>query len=181
MATGTLLTIEDFERLPTELAKHHELVDGALIDVSGNNPEHNGLRDFLTEILRPFVRSRRLGRVYAEQEYDFDGNAHGPDVTFFGNEKIPLVDRGKRVQRFVPDFAIEIKSPNDTNRELMTKKNRYLSCGTKEVWLLWPEREEVGIYSAHRNEILRGRSVLTTDLIPGFSITVDDLFRQGIE
>ena len=35
------LTIDDFERLPDELAYYHELVDGELVDVSGNTPDHN--------------------------------------------------------------------------------------------------------------------------------------------
>src|SRR5437762_13670220 len=92
----TLLTIDDFERLPAEMAENHELVNGELIDVSGNNPEHNWLRDYLIELLRPLVRSQKLGKVIAEQEYDFSGDAHGPDVSFFCVEKEPLVDRRKR-------------------------------------------------------------------------------------
>ncbi|HEV3331975.1 MAG TPA: hypothetical protein VG096_13380 [Bryobacteraceae bacterium] len=35
MASVTGLTIDDFERLPQEQAKNHELVDGELVDVSG--------------------------------------------------------------------------------------------------------------------------------------------------
>ena len=83
MATTTHLTIDDFERLPAEQAENHELVDGELVPVSGNNPKHNKIRDLLIVILIPFVLERRLGQVISEQEYDFDGNAHGPDVTFF--------------------------------------------------------------------------------------------------
>ena len=52
MATSTLLTIDDFERLPAEMAENHELVDGELVDVSGNNPEHNWLRDYLGHGMR---------------------------------------------------------------------------------------------------------------------------------
>ena len=90
MATSTLLTIDDFERLPADMAKNHELVDGVLIDVSGNNLKHNSCRDYLVEILRPWVRERGLGFVVSEQEYDFLGNAHGPDVSFFGPAKREL-------------------------------------------------------------------------------------------
>ena len=50
------LTIEDFERLPDALARNHELVDGELVDVSGNTGEHNGLRDMLIVLLLPFVK-----------------------------------------------------------------------------------------------------------------------------
>lgn len=86
---ATHLTIEDYERLPQEMADWHELVDGELVDVSGNTGYHHSLRDFLIVLLRPLVRERRLGMVISEQHFDFDGNAHGPDVSFFGPEKCP--------------------------------------------------------------------------------------------
>src|SRR5438067_10610127 len=106
MATATGITIEEFERLPHALAHNHELVNGELVDVSGNTGYHNPLRDFLVELLRPFARVRNLGKILSEQEYDFDGNAHRPDVTFIGAAKLHLFDGKRRVQLFVPDLAI---------------------------------------------------------------------------
>lgn len=110
MATAIGLTIEEFEELPDPLAHNHELVNGELVDVSGNTLNHIALRDALRDLLRAYVRDHRLGRVLAEQEFDFDGNAHGPDVSFFGADKAKLVDGELRVQGFVPDLAIEIAS-----------------------------------------------------------------------
>ena len=55
-------TIDDFERLPDELAHNHELVDGKLVDVSGNTGNHNALRDLLIRLLY-FVQEQKLGRV----------------------------------------------------------------------------------------------------------------------
>jgi Uma2 family endonuclease len=177
MATTTRLTIEDFERLPAEQAKNHELINGELVDVSGNIYDHNWLRDRLIALLLPFVHNQRLGVVVSEQEYDFAGDAHGPDVTFFSASKQSLVDRRKRVQRFVPDLAIEIVSRNDTFAELVRKKDRYLRCGTREVWIVSQESLEVYVYSDHGNRILTGQDELKTDLIPGFSITVAELLQ----
>jgi Uma2 family endonuclease len=177
MATSTLLTIDDFERLPAEIAENHELVNGELVDVSGNVPRHNWLRDYLTAILVPLVRKNGLGTVIAEQEYDFLGNAHGPDISFCGIEKVPLVRPDQRVQRFVPDLAIEIASPSDTYQGLLAKKDRYLAAGTKQVWLMAYETREVAVYPEGR--ILRGGDKLETGLIPGFSITVEHLFAEA--
>lgn len=178
-STTTRLTIEDFERLPDKEARGHELVDGELVDVSGNNPEHNLLRDFLVLLMLPIVRTQKLGMLIAEQEYDFDGDAHGPDVSFFGTAKAALLNRRKRVQRFVPDFAVEIVSPNNTFESLIRKKDRYRRCGTREVWLVSPEDRSVYIYSDDRKVILSGNDELSTPLIPGFSITVENLFSQA--
>jgi Uma2 family endonuclease len=63
MATGIGLTIEDFERLPQEAAHNRELVDGELIDGSGNTAKHNDARDFLGRRLGDFAEQHHLGMV----------------------------------------------------------------------------------------------------------------------
>jgi Uma2 family endonuclease len=172
------LTIDDFERLPQERAYYHELVDGELVDVSGNTLGHNQLRDLLISMLLFYVKERKLGRVVGEQEYDFGGNAHGPDVSFFVPEKIRLSDDNKRVQRFVPDLAIEIVSQNDTFEKLIGKAHRYRKCGTKEVWIFSIDTREAYVYSEERDAILDENGIFESSLIPGFSIRLGDLFDQ---
>ena len=108
MATGAGITIDEYELLPAALARNHELVDGELVDVSGNTPEHNLLRELLVMLLFPITVEHKVGLIIAEQEFDFGGNAHGPDVALIGVDRVHLLERKKRVQRFVPDFAIEI-------------------------------------------------------------------------
>jgi Uma2 family endonuclease len=170
------LTIEDFEKLPDALARNHELVNGELVDVSGNTGSHNALRDLLIAMLLPFVKQKNLGAVISEQEYDFDGNAHGPDVSFFRTKKRKFYDRKRRVQSFVPDLAIEIVSQNDKFEALMKKARRYLKCGTKEVWILHIEGREAYVFSGDKRAILDEKQKFQSDLIPGFSIKLGDLF-----
>jgi Uma2 family endonuclease len=175
---ATHLTIDDFERLPANVVKHRELVDGELIDVSGNTLLHNMIRDHLTMRLLTWVESGAAGTVIAEQDYDFLGNAHGPDVSLFGPEKQPLLDLDKRVQRFVPDLAIEVASASDTYDSLLRKKERYRQAGTAELWLISGENAEIAIYRADGDRILRAGHTISSDLLPGFSLAVDDLFRD---
>jgi hypothetical protein len=82
-------------------------VDGELVDVSGNTEGHNLLRDFLTSLLRTYVEEHQLGLIISEQDFDFGGNAHGPDVSFISQAKCHLINMKLRVQRFVRDLAIE--------------------------------------------------------------------------
>jgi Uma2 family endonuclease len=160
------LTTDDFERLPQERTENHELVDGELVEMSGNTPESNRLRDLLVVLLYPIVSEGCLGLVIAEQEYDFHGNVHAPDLSFFGPAKRILLDGRKRVQRFVPDLAIEIVSENDTFSSLARKKERYRNCGTAEVWIVSPEDREVLVYSANGDRILRGAAELSSESCP---------------
>jgi Uma2 family endonuclease len=178
MAAVTGLTIDDFERLPEVLARNHELVDGELVDVSGDKPQHNELRDSLVELLRPYVREHRLGYVISEQEYDFDGNAHGPDVSFYNKSKGPLVNRSLRVQRFVPDLAIEIVSANDTFEKLAKKAQRYRACGIEEVWIFSVETRQAFLFSEQRRVILDENDEFRQEPIPGFAIRIGDLLDR---
>jgi len=177
LAAVTRLTIDDFERLPAEAAENHELVDGELIDVSGNTPRHNLLRDRLLALLLRWAADLGAGTVIAEQEFDFLGNAHGPDISFFRTDKQKLVDLDRRVQRFVPDLAIEIASESDTYEGLLRKKAQYRRAGTAEVWLMSVQNREIAMYAKGQNRILRAEDVLSTELLPGFSVAVEELFR----
>jgi Uma2 family endonuclease len=141
-------TIDAFERLPSELAQNHELVDGKLVDASGNTLGHNRLRDYVTSLLREYVKKNGLGEVVSRQEFDFGANAQGPDVTFAVAEKIAGADDRRRVRRFVPDLAIEIVSENDTFKKFVKKADRYRDTDVR------------------------------SSLIPGFSIRLGGLFHQ---
>ncbi len=83
MAATARLTIDDFERLPQEQAENHELVDGELVEVPGNTAYHNLTKILVIGLLYPAILEWRLGTLLTGQDYDFDGNAHGPDVSFF--------------------------------------------------------------------------------------------------
>jgi len=176
MATAIGLTIEEFEQLPDALAHNHELVNGELVDVSGNTLAHIALRDELGCQLRLYVRANQLGPVISEQEYDFDGNAHGPDVSFFGPDKQKLADRRLRVQRFVPDLAIEIASGSDRFDALFDKALHYRRCGTAEVYIFSIQTRQVFRYSEDHTVVLNENEEFRLLQIPGFAIRIGDLF-----
>ena len=96
----------------------------------------------------------------------------------FGPAKLPLVDPDKRVQRFVPDLAIEVVSGDESFTSVWGKKERYLRCGTAEVWIVYPEAREVFVYAATGDRILREGAELTSELLPGFRLAVTRLFES---
>jgi Uma2 family endonuclease len=177
MALVEALTIDDFEKLPAALALNHELVDGELVDVSGNTPEHNQLRDLLVELLAPLARQQG-GKIICEQEFDFGGNAYGPDAVYIGAEKLPRINRKLRVQRFVPDLAIEIVSESDSFSRLTTKAKRYRDCGVAEVWVFSIDTRQAFHYSARRQVILEENDAFAPEQLPGFSIRIGELLDR---
>ena len=177
MAAGQL-TIEEYEQLPDTLAVNFELVEGELVDVSGNIPIHNFLRDLLLRLLANFVEEHSLGTVLSEQEYDFDGNAHGPDLSFFQPDKREALQMYARVQRFVPDLAIEIASPDDKFDALFKKCDRYRRCGTQETWLFSMETRRVFVSREGSETVLHENDVLSSSLLPGFSTTLKQMLDR---
>lgn len=180
MATATSgLTIDEFEQLPDALAHNHELVDGELIDVSGNTGGHNKLRDGMMAMLYAHVHQHRLGLLLAEQEFEFGENAHGPDISFLGPSKAKSFDNELRVQRFVPDLAIEIASKGERFDALFAKALRYRKFGTKEVWIFSIVTRQAFVYSeAGPPLVLVESQDFQSPLIPGFSIRLSDLFAM---
>jgi Uma2 family endonuclease len=179
MTLGAGITIEEFERLPDALARNHELVDGELVDVSGNTAGHNFLRDLLLVRLTLAIEGKALGIIISEQDFDFGGNAHGPDVALIGPAKLHLIERKRRVQLFVPDVAIEIVSENDKFKSVMEKAARYRKCGTKEVWILSPDNRLAFVQSEERQVILSDDHVFESKLIPDFAIGLAELFDRA--
>ncbi len=47
---------------------------------------------------------------------------------------------------FAPDLAAEVASPDQTADDMAAKARRYLHGGTRLVWVLWPERQEVDVW-----------------------------------
>ncbi len=137
------------------------------------------MRDYLIELLRPYAREHNLGKVMSEQEFAFGENAHGPDVSFVGRDKVAFIDGERRVQLFVPDLAIEIASTNDRVGQTMRKLRRYRECGTKEVWFLVAFTREATLYSDDGDRILHENDEFRSALIPGFSIALKDLFDRA--
>ena len=146
--------------------------------MSGNIGNHNSLRDVLVELMRPYVRENKLGRVLSEQEYDFDGDAYGPDISFFGLEKRKLYDGQLRVQRFVPDLVIEIASRGERFETLMEKIGIYRNCGVKEAYIFSILTRQAFRYSAQPPAILTESQEFRPEQIAGFSIRIADLLAM---
>jgi Uma2 family endonuclease len=69
----------------------------------------------------------------------------------------------------MPDLAVEIKSPDDSVRQMRDKAAYYLANGAEMVWLVFPAQRLVEVYTPDDEvQILVEGDVLTAgDLLPG--------------
>jgi Uma2 family endonuclease len=82
----------------------------------------------------------------------------------------------------MPDLAVEIKSPDDTVKELREKAAYYLANGARLVWLIYPAKHMVEVYTPDGDvEILVEGDLLTGgDVLPGFSLPVAEVFADPL-
>ena len=177
MATKTLMTVEDFLRLPEPLDCSYELVEGELITVSPGMFLRNQVRDNLLVLLKMFVEARKLGTVVSEQSFHLFGDTvRVPDVAFVRTGRtLPP----NKLPEGAPDLAIEVISPTNTPREMDQKVSDFFAAGSTRVWLVYPEYREVYVHGLSGVVRRRGDDSLEDpELLPGFSVKVSSLFGQ---
>ena len=78
-----------------------------------------------------------------------------------------------------PDLAIEILSPSDTLSEQLGKFEDYFANGTRLGWLILPEERSVIVLNSNSapHVLSPGQTLDGGDLLPGFGLAIDDLFR----
>jgi Uma2 family endonuclease len=86
----------------------------------------------------------------------------------------------RRVQRFVPDLAIEVVSDNDKYNALLKKLHYYVECGAREAWMFSVEHRLAQRFTSHGIELLDENAEFNTPLIPGFAVSLKEVFDSAI-
>ncbi|MGD0222865.1 MAG: Uma2 family endonuclease [Terriglobia bacterium] len=178
MATKTLLTVDEFLRLPEPLDCFYELVEGELITVSPEMFLHNEVRDNLLILLKTFAEAHRLGTVVSGQLFHLFGNTvRFPDVAFVRSGRTLPPDK---LPEGAPDLAIEVISPTNTLREMNQRISDFFAAGSTRAWVVYPEYREVYVHGLAGVVCRRGDDTLDDpELLPGFSVKVSSLFGQA--
>jgi Uma2 family endonuclease len=178
MATKTLLTVEEFLRLPEPPDCFYELVEGELITVSPEMFLHNEVRDNLLILLKTFAEAHRLGTVVSGQLFHLFGNTvRFPDVAFVRSGRMLPPDK---LPQGAPDLAIEVISATNTPHEIDRRISDFFAAGSTRVWLVYPEHHEVYIYGQRGVTCKQGDDLLEDpELLPGFSVKVSSLFEPA--
>ncbi|MGD0698135.1 MAG: Uma2 family endonuclease [Terriglobia bacterium] len=181
MATKTLLTVEEFMRLPESVGERdvrYELVEGELIEMSPAMLRHNLVRDRALVSLKVAVDKGNLGTVVSEQPFHLFGTTvRVPDVAFVRRgRELPL----DRLPQGAPDLVVEVVSPSNTPREIEQRISDYFAGGCKRVWVFHPEHREVYIHGLAGVTRRKAEEMLEdAELLPGFSAKVSEFFVEN--
>lgn len=179
MATKTLLTVEQFDQLPSKEGVQYELDEGELVTVTEPMPRHNLVRDNIARLLGNYVNERKLGRVFTENGYQLSAETvRIPDVSFVPAVRMREINLDRRIQG-APALAIEVVSPTDLAQELAHKVDQYLAAGTQTVWVVYPNTSEVHIFQSGGVAAIRrlADNLEAPGLLPGFSVPLPSLFE----
>ena len=83
-----------------------------------------------------------------------------------------------------PDLVIEILSPGNSKKEVRLKFELYQEAGVKEYWIVNPEEQNLVVFILNDKDeyenikMYAGGDVLTTAILPDYSINVNKIFTK---
>jgi len=121
-----------------------EWVDGEVVMYSPASKRHQDITSFLYEVIRAYVRPRRLGEIVQAPFQMKLERGWEPDLLFVASEHL---DRLKETYLDGPaDLVVEIVSPDSMGRDRGDKFYEYARGGVPEYWLIDPQMEWVEFY-----------------------------------
>jgi Uma2 family endonuclease len=176
-----LTTVKEFEAFlarPENAHRLFELVNGEIVQKVPTQ-EHGIIAGNIVTWINMYLLDHPIGRAAVEARHrapDDQYNDRLPDVSFVSDMTRAVIREG--AAPFLPDLAVEIKSPDDTLKQMTETANYYLDHGVKMVWLVYPDKRLVEVLTPTERQLLTQDDVLTGgDVLPGFSVAVRDIFR----
>ncbi len=176
-----LMTADELLRLGDDA--RGELIRGVFCEMTPTGAEHAEISARLTIRLGVFVEPRRLGRlavgdmgVWLERDPD---TVRAPDIAFTAAERSPPGPPITGYAEVVPDLAVEVRSPNDSRREVHDKALMWLSHGVRLVWVVHPDTRTIDVHRAEGAAATLGEDGALDggDVLPGFSCPVSAVFE----
>jgi Uma2 family endonuclease len=164
----------------------YNLIDGELIVSPTPTRWHQRVQGRLYFALETYVRSHKTGHVYGAPldvvlRRETPPVVVQPDVMFISNANAGILDRWVMG---APDLVVEVVSPGNARLDMVRKLNVYAQFGVQEYWLVLPELEQVQLLRQTGDgfgppDLLENDDVLTSALLPGFTLPLPELFAPG--
>lgn len=178
-----LYTAEEFWEIaqsPENELRRLELDEGVIVEMAESSPINTVIAGLVITALNNFVKPRRLGYVTApDGGYKLGARkVRQPDAAFISRDR---VDHLPLHFELVPDLPVEIVSPSE---DVLKKVNEYLRAGTRIVWAVYADDQQVYVFTLDADGSLRGQSsdidgtLDGGDVLPGFSLPVRDIFPE---
>ena len=176
------LTYDDFLLFPDD-GSRHELSDGEHYVTLPPSRRHQRLLGRLyLAVANHLGGNPTLGEVYLSP---FDvvfskWDVVEPDLIFVAGDQLTILTEKNIVG--APALVVEIASPSTRRRDQQLKRRLFEARGVREYWMVDPDRDTVTVDRRDetgnftRSGVLGVDAVLTTPLLPGWSLPLNQLF-----
>ncbi|MGD0222780.1 MAG: Uma2 family endonuclease [Terriglobia bacterium] len=179
MLVDTRLNYDDYCLLPNN-GRRYEIIDGELFVTPSPRRAHQRVVSQLSRVLGNSVEEMGCGEVYVAP-FDVVFSLHDvvePDILYVSKERASVLT-DKNVQG-APDLVVEVLSETTAEIDRTTKLKLYARYGVQEYWLIDPEACTAEVYRRKgrgfsRVASLQATDMLTTPLLPGFSVPLRKL------
>ena len=182
----TRLTNADYlaMTLPANSGSRYQLINGALIEMSGASYSHQVFLVQLIMQLAMQVERLDIGEVLPAP-YDVhvdEFNTYQPDLLFVSNDRRDIL--GQSAANGAPDVVVEIFSDSTRRRDLNEKLPIYAANGVREVWIVDLDAATVTVHSGDGSTFAPGRTfaasdTLTSDAMPGVAVDLAPIFARA--
>jgi len=162
IASQRQLTLDEFLKLP-ETEPASDFINGEIIQKPMPQGEHSRLQGKFCNVINNVTESQKIAYALPELRCTFGGASIVPDVSVFRWDRIPKTPSGRIVNRFEihPDWVIEILSPEQRLKKVLSKLFHCSRNGTEIGWLINSEDESVlGVFPGQRVELYEGADKL---------------------
>ena len=174
------LTFEQFRELPSD-GKRYELIHGEVHVTPSPATRHQFALQNLSQDLGTFVSKNRLGDI-CQAPLDVrlgEETVLQPDLIFISNARAGIIQENWIAG--APDLAVEVLSPSTAGYDRAIKLPVYAEARVPEVWFIDPKARTVEVLTLQGAKYLveatyAGHHVLTSNLFPGWQLSLDDLF-----
>ena len=180
---GVRWTIADLELFPDD-NQRYEIVDGELFVSKAAGNRHQRVLLELTTELSIWNRATGLGVLLPTPGLILgEADSVIPDVVWVSCERYAVIHGEDDHLHGAPELVVEVLSPGATNarRDREAKLRMYSVYGVHEYWIPDPATETVAVYRRHQAQLrleatLGHEDTLTSPLLPGFAVSVAQLF-----
>lgn len=185
MASTLRFTSTDLERFPDD-GKRYEIIDGELYVSKQPHYFHQLVCFQVGKSLEIWNDGATSGQVNLAPGVIFaEDDDVAPDVIWISNTRLTAALSPDGKLHAAPELVVEVLSPGSSNehRDRDAKLKLYSRRGVLEYWIVDWRARQIEVYRRGQAElrlvgILVESDTLATPLLPGFSCTVSNLFKN---
>jgi len=182
------LTYDDLLLLPDD-GLRHEIIDGVHYVTAAPNVRHQLVVGRLHGEIYGYLKAHPGAGTLLTAPTDVVLSRHDvvePDLLFVAADQTGVVTDANL--QGAPALVVEVLSPSTRKRDAQTKRQLFARSGVREYWLVDPELDAVQVYRRQDDGTFvrvaelsaEDDHALTTPLLPGWSLGLRELFREGM-